>query len=259
MSKKQARKNDILCILKNAPGMSIRSLAERMDVSEMTVRRDLRELSNEDYVSIIHGVAILNKNEDGSTIVKDYSLAAERRVMQDAKQRIGAMAATLLEVNDSILVDTGTTTEQIFAHLAPGLPLTITCYNMNSLQACKDRENTALIFAGGFYHRNTQMFESPEGAQLISRICINKYFASAAGIGQRGAVSCIEQHELPSKQSALKAAATRILMVDSTKFGKIRPCMFATLDDFDMVITDRDIAPEWIQLFADKGIKWMLA
>lgn len=230
-----------------------------MNASEMTVRRDLSELHAKDYVSIIQGVAILNKNKDGSAIIKEYSLTVERRAMRDAKRRIGVLACTLLEPNDSILVDTGTTTEQLFEHLPDDMPLTIMCYNMNILLACKDREKTNLIFAGGFYHRNTQMFESPEGADLISRICVNKFFCSAAGISQKGAVTCIEQHELPAKQSGLKAATTRILLADSTKFGKIRPCMFASLNDFDVIITDSDIAPEWLNLFSESGIKWMLA
>ena len=95
------------------------------------------------------------------------------------------------------------------------------------------------------------MFESPEGADLISRICVNKFSAPPPG-SVKGAV-CIEQHELPAKQSGLQAATTRILLADSTKFGKIRPCMFASLNDFDVIITDSDIAPEWLNLFFRVG------
>lgn len=59
------------------------------------------------------------------------------------------------------------------------------------------------------------MFESLEGADLISRICVNKFFCSAAGISQKGAVTCIEQHELPAKQSGLKAA------IDADSAGRL--------------------------------------
>ncbi|MBR3020323.1 MAG: DeoR/GlpR transcriptional regulator [Clostridia bacterium] len=259
MVKKQERLNNILSILKTVPGISIHHLAGMLSVSEMTIRRDVNELAAKEYVNLIQGVAILNKNKDGSAIAKEYSLSEEREIMKDAKSRIGALACTLIEDNDSILVDTGTTTEQIFTHLPANLALTIVCFNMNTLSACINREKTDIIFAGGFYHRNTQMFESVEGASLISRICINKYFCSAAGISQKGAVSCIEQHEILTKQRGLKAAHMRILLADSSKFGKIRPCMFASLSSFDVIITDTGISPEWLKLFDDMGKKYMLA
>lgn len=259
MSQKSKRQNTILTLLKNVPGMSIQHLAMETNSSEMTIRRDLKELQQKEYVSLIHGVAILGKNEDGSSIPKEYSLSNERSLMQDAKSRIGALASSLLQPNDSIIVDTGTTTEQIFTHLSESFPLTVMCYNMNILLASTSRENTDIIFPGGFYHRNTQMFESPESSKLFSRICVDKFFASAAGISQKGMVTCIEQHELSNKQNAIGIADTRILLADSSKFGKIRPCMFATIDDFDLVITDSSISEEWLELFEKKKIKYMLA
>jgi len=259
MSQKSERQRTILSLLEHAPGMSIQHLTMETNCSEMTIRRDLKELQQKEYVSLINGVAILRKNQDGSSIPKDYSLFGERSLMQDAKSRIGALACSLLQPGDSIIVDTGTTTEQLFAHLPEDFPLTVMCYNLNTLLACASRENIDIIFPGGFYHRNTQMFESSESAKLFSRICADKFFASAAGISQKGMVTCAEQHELSSKQHAINAASTRILLADSSKFGKIRPCMFATLDEFDMVITDASISEEWLTFFEKNSIKYLLA
>ena len=76
---------------------------------------------------------------------------------------------------------------------------------MNTLCAIRDRENCDIYLGGGFYHRNTQMFECQEAIGLIDRIAINKFFVSAAGISSKGTVSCIEQHELPTKHAGIKA------------------------------------------------------
>lgn len=259
MNKKQDRLSFILSELGKSAGVSIQTLADAAEVSDMTIRRDLEELENKGLVTVIRGVAILNKNQDGSSIIKDYSLQDERHIMPEAKQSIAKLAATLIQPDDTILVDTGTTTEQLFSHLPNDASLTVVCYNLNTLSECRKMDHRNIIFPGGFFHRNTQMFESIEGAELISRICINKCFLSAAGISSNGAVSCIEQHELLYKQKAMKTSMTKILMADSSKFGKIRPCMFSNLTEFDIVVTDNNISEEWLNMFKHWNVKYMLA
>ena len=256
---KSTRQMQIMNLLEGVPALSVRDLADSLKVSEMTIRRDLNDLVLKDYITLIQGVAILNKNTDGTSFAKDYTLTLERQNMRAEKERIGRLAATLLEPEDTILIDTGTTTEQLLQHLPNGIPLTIMGYNFNTLMAIHDRENTDIYFGGGYYHHNTQMFESQETISLIGRLCINKFFVSAAGISDKGAVSCIEQHELSTKQSGLKNAIMRILLADSSKFGKIRPCMFAKLEDFDIVITDRGIDPAWLDRLQRSNIKCLLA
>ena len=257
--KKQERLNAILSELGKAAGISLHNLALTFDVSDMTIRRDLDELRAKGYITIIQGVAILNKNQDGSEIIKDYSLPMERSQMSAEKLAIAKLASTLVEPDDTILIDTGTTTECLFSFIPKNFSLTIVCYNMNTLIESQKMERSKIIFPGGFYHPNTQMFESTEGAGLISRLCINKCFLSAAGISTNGAVSCIEQHELLYKQNAIKSSMTKILMADSTKFGKIRPCMFTNLSNIDIVITDDNLSKEWIQHFGNIGIQCMIA
>lgn len=257
--KGETRRLEILTILGNTPAMSVRGLAKTIGVSEMTIRRDLDELSSKDYITMIQGVAILNNNNDGTSIIKDYSLGAERQLMAKEKSRIGKLAASLIEPNDTILIDTGTTTEQILNHIPGSCPLTFITYNLNTLLAIKDREQTDIYCGGGFLHRNTQMFESQESCDLISRLCITKFFVSAAGISSKGAISCVEQHELPTKQAGIKNSLVRILMADSTKFGKIRPCMFSKIENMDIIVTDSGIGSSWLDFFKSCGIKYMLA
>lgn len=257
--KKQERLNFILSELGKAAGVSLHNLAVKFDVSDMTIRRDLEELRAKGYITIIQGVAILNKNQDGSEIIKEYSLSSERLVMSNEKLAIAKLASTLVEPDDTILIDTGTTTECLFSFLPKSSLLTIVCYNLNTLIAGHNGERNKIIFPGGFYHPNTQMFESTEGGNLISRLCINKCFLSAAGISANGAVSCIEQYELLYKQMAIKSSMTKILLADSTKFGKIRPCMFTNLSNIDIVVTDSNLSQEWIHFLENVGVKCMQA
>mgnify|MGYP000891461762 CR=1 FL=1 len=259
MGSKRLRQSEILKLLEKVPGLTCNSLAEKLDVTSMTIRRDLNDLSSKGYVSVVQGVAILNRNIDGSTISTEYSLANERMKQTEAKQKIGKAAATLLKSGDIILIDTGTTTEQVLNYLPIDLPLTIVGYNMNTLLAVKDREYTELIFGGGFYRRNTQFFESQENATLLMRLGITKYFGSAAGISTKGAVSCVEQYEYNAKSNALAVATKKYLLIDSSKFGKIRPCIFGDIKDYDLIITDSDISQQWINFLKKANIKYLLA
>ena len=70
MSKREERENQILSILSEKNGVPIRKLSKMLEVSEMTIRRDLAELQSKDYISVIQGVAIMNRNQDGSSIQK---------------------------------------------------------------------------------------------------------------------------------------------------------------------------------------------
>ena len=136
---KSTRQMQIMNLLEGVPALSVRDLADSLKVSEMTIRRDLNDLVLKDYITLIQGVAILNKNTDGTSFAKDYTLTLERQNMRAEKERIGRLAATLLEPEDTILIKTGTTTEQLLQHLPNGIPLIIMGYNFNTLMAIHDR------------------------------------------------------------------------------------------------------------------------
>lgn len=182
MKNKPERISCILSILANRVGESISALASEIGVSDMTIRRDLHELSAQGYTTVINGVAILNDNQDGSKIKKDYFIHDERQSMSGSKEAIGLEACKLIEPNDIILIDTGSTTECMLKHLNLDFPITVVGYTLNTMVACQNRSNISLICGGGFYHRNTELFDSPEGVALISRLNINKCFMAAAGV-----------------------------------------------------------------------------
>lgn len=96
MKNKPERISCILSILANRVGESISALASEIGVSDMTIRRDLHELSAQGYTTVINGVAILNDNQDGSKIKKDYFIHDERQSMSGSKEAIGWRPASSL-------------------------------------------------------------------------------------------------------------------------------------------------------------------
>jgi DeoR family deoxyribose operon repressor len=98
------------------------------------------------------------------------------------------------------------------------------------------------------------MFESPEGINLISRTRSDKAFVSAAGVHAELGVTCANPYELETKKAILSSSKTKILLVDSSKFGKTKIAYFADLRDFDMVITDTEIPTEYSTIIKNLDI-----
>jgi len=239
MDARRARLNSIINLLKLRNGATIRELSRELEVSEMTVRRDLSGLADDAMVTVIHGGVFLNPRRLVGGEESRYSLVHEESLHREAKMRIGQAAAALVEPQDIIIIDAGSTTECLAAALPADLPLTILCYSLNSLMAVHRRRNCRLIFPGGYFHANTLMFESAEGLELIRRSRATKAFISASGVNDRLGITCSNAYEVEAKRAAINSSLQKILVTDSSKFGRIRSAYFADLGDFDMVITDK--------------------
>lgn len=234
---------------------SIKELSKKLEVSEMTIRRDLRELSKSNIVTLIPGGAILKKNLPMNKDEEKYLIQAAESLMLEEKIKISRKAASLIEPNDVIVIDTGSTTENLPKFIPENMSLTVICYALNILFNVYENKNWKLIFPGGYFHGDTLMLESPEGIEIIKRIRANKAFISAAGVSEKLGVTCATAYEKETKKAVIESSDKKILLVDSTKFGKIKISHFADLTDFDIIITDTGISKEFVNIIKNIGIK----
>lgn len=259
MGKKNTRQYTILSVLQERNGIAVKELAEILAVSEMTIRRDLHDLEQQRAVQLFHGGVILDPEHQRPQIIIDktnprYQLTAEDIRNADRKKRIGERAAELVEENDIIIIDSGSTTIHLAESLPAYLPFTGIFWALNILDAIKKKGNCSMIFAGGYYHDNSMMFESPEGVALIGRNRANKGFFAAGGVSDKLGVTNSNPYAVDIKQASLASSLEKILLVDSSKFGDIKPAHYAELTDFDSVITDDGIPGEYAELIEKLGI-----
>ena len=111
MKKHKNRQMRILDILSRESGASVNRLSEELEVSHMTIRRDLELLEGDGLIDRFHGSVVLRGPVDGSW--RRYALSEASTRRHDEKQRIGKAAAALLQDGDVINIDTGSTTEQL--------------------------------------------------------------------------------------------------------------------------------------------------
>ncbi|WP_370676578.1 DeoR/GlpR family DNA-binding transcription regulator [Pleomorphomonas sp. PLEO] len=203
-----------------------------LGVSGMTVRRDLASAPH--FFSYLGGYILPVDGERATT----YRLDAEADIHADAKDLACRKAARLVEPDDTIFIDCGTTTPRITEYLPVSGPLTVITYAMNVAERVIKRPNTSLILLGGLFHASSQTFSGDEGLRTVERLGISKAFLSAGGVHSQHGVTCSNFHEVPIKQAVLARAGSSYAVIDSSKLEKIKPAFFAAIDQFDQIITE---------------------
>jgi DeoR family transcriptional regulator, deoxyribose operon repressor len=250
--KRQDRITRILDMLLQQRGATIKELAVGLSVSEMTIRRDLELLAQENRIRLVHAGAI--PAGELSSLPRAFSLADEDGFHAQEKERVGKKAASLVEAGDVIIVDSGSTAEWLARCLPQEMPLTILCFAMNILLEASRGAERSVVLAGGAMNARTLVFESPEGISLIRRHRANKAFLSAGGVSDTLGVTCVDPNEAELKKAAVASSQARILLADSSKIGKVTPSWFAELRDFDAIVTDNGVSLGFVEIVRDLGI-----
>lgn len=252
MAERAERLEAIKDYLKNKNVLTVKQLAKQFCVSDMTIRRDISELEKGNFVDVFYGGVSLKSNVLQRT--SGYSIENELIERTEQKERIAKKAASLIKQNDVILIDTGSTTGSVVKHIDADMNHTVYCYALNIINGVCTKPNLKVVACGGYFHNNTRMFESDEGASLIRKTYINKAFLAARGITEEVGITTAEPYEIKMKKAAIEVSKQRILLVDSTKFGKAWYAKYADLSDIDVVITDNGISNKYKELLQDKGI-----
>ena len=215
--------------------LKLRAVANDLGVSEMTVRRDVMQSGGRFACLGGHVIGAQNDVAGG-----DYVLEEENDHHAAAKIAACAKAAKLVEEDDTIFIDCGTTTPRLAALIPHDLRLTAVCNSLNVAEILSRRKNTRLILLGGLFHPAAASFSGEAALDELKRININKAFISAGGVDETRGVTCSHFHEVPVKQAAISRAVEAYLVVDASKFGKVRAAHFAETAAFTSIVSDRD-------------------
>ena len=249
---KQDRIRQILQILEQENGASIKNLAKRLDYTEMTIRRDVKQLTDDGIVRMVSGAVVLNHL--GTEADGVYNLNYQKTKKLSEKQKICQKAESLIQDGDIVYFDIGTTVASIIPQLHEDKHITAVCCTMNALLEIHKKGIHDFIVSGGKFSQDLQMFDSREGVELLKKTRITKAFLSAAGVHADLGVTCVSPQEVDIKRTVLENAVEKILVVDSSKFGLVKPSFVAELSEFDAVITDSGILEEWIELLKQRGV-----
>lgn len=236
---KNKRQEKIIRYLSLNNNIDIKSMAQLYNVSEMTIRRDLKEI--EDL-----------KAGDNYNIVKAVKTESVNKL------KIGKEAAKLIKEDDIIFLDTGTTTTTILEFINDLKNLTVQSYNVKVLNSLSYNKGINMKFVGGVLHHSTQMCESVQSVEYIKENKSRIAFMSAAGVHPKLGISCGNSYEVLLKQTVIRNSDIIVLLIDSSKFDKIKPYYYSDIHNVNVVITDKDIPQKWIDYFTNENIELII-
>ncbi|WP_439213654.1 DNA-binding transcriptional repressor DeoR [Duffyella gerundensis] len=218
--------------LKHTDKLHLKDAAQLLGVSEMTIRRDLSECAS--TVVLLGGYIV----SDPKHHVGHYFISDQHGQNAARKQRLAQVAAGLIAENDTVFFDCGTTVPYIIDALPDSLSFTAVCCAMNTFLALKEKPACNVILSGGEFHADNALF-TPIGAHsILDDLCPTLAFISAAGIDKDQGATCYNINELAMKHHAMRRARQRILIADSSKYGKVLPARIGELRRFDMLVSD---------------------
>lgn len=233
---REERYRTILSLLEKKETVKVSELAELLNVTEMTIRRDLQILEDEGLLDRVHGGA----RKKGNHYIELSNMQKETLNVEE-KKHIGKICAELIEENDTIFISSGTTGQFILEYLESKHVMLVT-NSISIFQKAVNLPNVETILTGGRYRKKTGTLIGYFANKLLSEIKINKCFIGTNGISGED-ITTANEEEGYGLQTILNNSIERYIIADHTKFGVLAFFTFYNVKDVHGIITDPKINP----------------
>lgn len=244
---KVQRIHEIEVYVKRHGAASLNELCEAFDVSKNTIRRDTNYLIKKGLVEKVYGGVVLKE---------DNLVSFENRQIknQEEKRLIGKEAAKLIEEDDLIYVDSGTTTKYLMEFVPPDLRFTVVTNNLDVINSAAQLDNIQLLVVGSKYKRKTRSFIEMQNQQILQNFNINKAFMATTGLTLQNGLTNSDMLETQIKKVICAKASHIYVMADTSKFGHSTLLTYAQLDEIDAIISGGSIGKEYRDYFKQQNI-----
>jgi DeoR family transcriptional regulator, fructose operon transcriptional repressor len=235
----EERHLQILQLLQEKTKLVVSDLCEVFSVSPATIRNDLRDLENKGTLKRTHGGAIpLEKAAfEPNTLAK----TVENR---GTKQRLAAFAATLVEENDTIALDSGTTMMELAKCLADRRNLTILTNDVRIAMYLERSAQITIVLIGGILRHGFSATVGPIATSTLASFNVDKAFLGSNAFSIEKGFTTPDIHQAEVKKALISSASERIVVCDSSKFGRVSFVEFASISEIDRLITDNKASPK---------------
>jgi len=250
----EERRRLIVELLELEGRVHVEQLAERFDVSPVTIRKDLVELEDRGLLQRVHGGAIyVHKSR--------YSLSFFEKVRFRAREKHAIAEAALEFINegDTIILDAGSTTlalSELIKNRFRKL-FVITC----SIPVALELSHTTwdLMLVGGQVRHHTLAVIGPAAVSMLENYHVDKAFLGTTGLTLKQGYSTPNPLDAQMKQAILRATDEAYVLADSSKIGHTALARFARFDEAKVLITDTSAPPDFLAEFQRRGLRYALA
>ena len=244
-----ARQESILELISADGRIAVEELAERFAVTPQTIRRDLNELAAARRLTRVHGGAIVASG------IENLAYDVRRDTASEAKERIGAVAASMIEHGSSLFINLGTTTEAVARALARHTGLLVVTNNFNVAGALYANEGIKVIMAGGSMRSSDGGIVGQAAAAAMSGFKMDLAVIGTSAIDEEGVLLDYDVREVQVSRAIIENARRVMLVADAGKFARLAPIRIARMSEIDLLVTDRLPTPRAAALCRDSKVE----
>jgi DeoR/GlpR family transcriptional regulator of sugar metabolism len=241
------RKQHILEVLRRTGQVVAKDLSQELELSEDTIRRDLRELAAEGLLQRVHGGAL-----PASPAIGDF--AARLHVATDEKKTIGRAAAAMVQQGQVVILDGGTTAVQIARHFPVELRATVVTHSPTIAVELVDHRHIEVILIGGKLFKHSVVSVGAPAIEAISRIHADAYFMGVTGIHPEIGLTTGDFEEAHVKRALSASAAETIVLGSSEKLNAVSPYVIAPISEVTGIIVAAGTRAKVLAPYARLGI-----
>ncbi len=244
----------ILQLIETQGEVSVADVSQRVGVSEMTVRRDLEALEGRGALIRLHGRAV-------APVSRSYEPPFDVRVgsAPAAKERIGALAASLLAEGETVVLDVGTTTLEVARALKGRRNITVLTPSLPIANVLAEEPGIRLMLTGGVLRPGER---SLVGDLAVGSFRDYRFDTVVLGVGGIDLEAGLTEYNLDDtrvKRAAIEIARRIIVVADATKLGRVAFARICPLAQVDVLVTDGAAPADLIASIEDAGVEVRLA
>jgi len=246
------RQQSILRLLKQHGRVVSAQLAAEMQVSEDSIRRDLRELAQQGLCRKVYGGAL--------PATPEFPPLSDRQtVHKQQKQALARHAATCVRAGDTVLLDAGSTNSAIAACLPAHQDLHVITNAPDIALALMGRADIALSLIGGRLDRRIGASVGAQALEAMHGLRADLYFVGTCAVDAQHGLWAVDGEEAALKRAMLAASSRCIVVATNEKLGAQAPHRIGTVEDIDLLVLQADAPTPQIDAFALRGVDVRLA
>jgi DeoR family glycerol-3-phosphate regulon repressor len=247
------RQNSILGLAGKNGKVEVEELSITFEVSPQTIRKDLNVLCDKQLLQRVHGGAIVGSG------IENVSYEARRLLAPEAKIAIGHKAAELIPDNSSLLINIGTTTEQVAHALKNHRGLLVISNNINAVNIMKNFPGIELIIAGGQVRRSDGGIVGVAAVDFINQFKVDYAVIGVSALDEDGSLLDYDFSEVRVAQTIINNARHVILVTDSMKFERNAPIRISHVSKIDTIVTNTSLPEKLMKTCREHGTKIVVA
>ena len=230
--------------------LEVSELCELLDVSAVTIRKDLRFLEKKGLLFRTHGGASLE-----NPYINEKAVFEKEKLSVEEKNGIAQRAVAMIDENDSILIASGTTVQAFAKHIRPKQKLRVITSSLHVVLELIHYDTIEILQLGGYIRHSSASVTGSYAGQILDNVSCSKLFLGVDGIDAKYGLSTSSLEEAELNKQMLAATQKVVVLADSSKFGKKSFAKICPLDQVDEIITDSGISKSQKLVLEGMGIR----